>query len=267
MWRAAVGLVVGVGAFVFGAGAVAGQQPDSTPTPEVVAAAIAEDGWYADPESVGDREQLDMVADRLARDGDPMGFALLAAEPPGSSTAFAEEVLDELIALPDADVETVVVLSDADVGVVSDVWSDSRIDAALDETIDDIRANRTDGLEALADALATSPSGFGDDTDDSYYDDSSDSSDGGPDTGVLLAAVLVVVGVALASRFWTDLQGDYEGGTGDDETGSSWTSSRRRSFYRPSRSSSRSSSSRSRSSSSSSRSRSSSSRGRGGRRL
>lgn len=247
-----LGVVLTVG-LAGGAQQAAGQEPAGGQPATVadVTAAIAEDGWYADPESVGDREQLDQVADRLSHQGEPMGFALLATEPAGSSPAFAEQVLD---ALPATRIRTIVVLSDADVGVVSDRWSDQAIDDALDETIDDLRADPTDGLEALADALAAAPSGFDDE------DDSSD--DGSTTTGMLVLVVLGLGGVALASHYFS---GSASGDTSDTGDGSSsWSSSRRRrsSFYR-------SSSSRRRSSGGGSSRRSSggSRRGRGGRRL
>lgn len=122
-----------------------------------VAAAVAESGWYADGGAVGDREQLAGVAERLAGQGHHLGFALLAAEPPGGSPVFAEAVLDALPRHGETRIRTVVVLSDADVGLVSDVWDDAAIDGALDETIDELRADPTDGLEALAESLASQP--------------------------------------------------------------------------------------------------------------
>jgi hypothetical protein len=193
-----------------------------------------------------------------------MGFALLAAEPAGSSTTFAEKVLDTLPSHGELSIKTVVVLSDADVGVVSDTWSDDAIDGALDETIDDLRNDPTDGLEALADSLADQPSGF---------DDSSGSSDGGGGSGAAWIGfgVVALVAISVGSRYLSS-GGELAGGEGDGDDGdsswssnSSWSSRRRRSFSSFSSSRRRSSSSRSsfrRSSSSSS-----SHRGRGGRRL
>jgi hypothetical protein len=232
-----------------------GAAGDGPPATEV-AGAIGVEGWYADPGAVGDREQLAVVAERLGRRGEPMGFALLADEPAGSSTEFAEDVLDELAAQDD-DIQTVVVLSDVDVGVVSDVWSHDAIDAALDETIDDLRANPTDGLEALADALAAEPSGFDEDS------DSGSSDDNGMDTG-LIVLVVIVVGVVYLSRYLSDTEGGDAVEDGDDSDGSSWSRRRRSSFYRSSSRSHRSSSSTGSSRRSSS---TSSHRGRGGRRL
>lgn len=243
MRRAIAVLIVG------GLPAVAPEQTPP-PTPSEVAVAIADTGWYADPESVGDREQLAMVADRLANQGEPMGFALLAAEPAGSSPAFAEDVLDTLAQQNDR-IRTVVVLSDADVGVVSDVWSDTAIDNALDDTIDDLRADPTDGLESLADALAAEPTGF----DDDYEDDESDS---GPNTGLIVFGVLALAGVVAVSRYFSDPMAE----DGDGSSGSSWSSRRRRSSWSSSsRRSFRSSGG------GSSRRSSGGSRGRGGRRL
>jgi hypothetical protein len=252
------GFTVGI-ALLVGAGRAAAQEPATPVTSDQVAAAIAEEGWYADPDSVGDREQLADVAERLARGAEPMGFALLDSEPAGSSTVYAEQVLDALPAQGEVVIRTVVVLSDADVGVVSDAWSDRAIDDALDETIDDLRADPTDGLEALADSLTSQPTGFSDDED-------SGSGSGSSSTGWLVLGVLVVGGFAVASRVWSESGGDGFGdGLGDSDGngyGSSW-SRRRRSFARSSsrRRSSGGSSSRRRSSSSGSR------RGRGGRRL
>ncbi|HMG40051.1 MAG TPA: hypothetical protein VK611_01940 [Acidimicrobiales bacterium] len=257
---ATLGAVVGVG--LVGGSEAAAQEPavELTPLPGDVAAAIVEDGWYADPESVGDREQLDQVAERLANQGEPMGFALLAEEPPGSSPAYAEDVLDALPSQPGQRVRTVVVLSDADVGVVSDFWSDQAIDDALDETIDDLRADPTDGLEALADALAAAPSGFDDGGSDTGDDDS------GPNTGLIALGVVALGGVALASRYWSSSTGGdgYDDSYGDsyDDGGSSRARRLRRSSFRRSSSSRRSSSG-----GSSRRSSSGSRRGRGGRRL
>ena len=256
----AVAVIVGVAGVVLGTGRAAAA---AEPTPEAVAAAIAERGWYADPEAVGDREQLGQVAARLAQGGDAMGFALLAAEPTGSSPAFAERVLDALPSqTASTPIRTIVVLSNADVGVVSDQWSDSAIDAALDDTIDDLRANPTDGLEALADALADQPSGFSD-------DDDGTSDDGGGMSGGWIALLVIVGVVAIGSgyvrRFLNGddvFAGDDDNDDNDDSWSSSWSNRRRRSssFFSSSRSSHRSSSSSRRSSSSGH-------RGRGGRRL
>ena len=272
MRRTAIGVLAVVGGFglvVGGFGLVvaapAGAQTPTTgvtaPTPPAsgVAAAIAESGWYADGGAVGDREQLADVAERLSSEGHHLGFALLASEPPGDSTAFAEEVLDALPGLGEGTIRTVVVLSDADVGVVSDVWGDAAIDAALDDTIDDLRADPTDGLEALADALAARPTGTDDD------DGGTSTDDDGSGTGWLVLGVVALVALSFGSRY---LRGSGDAGAdgydGTDDSGSSW---RRRSRYRSSSRRSFSSSRRSggrsgrRSSSGGSR------RGRGGRRL
>jgi hypothetical protein len=249
---AAVGAVAG-GVLLAGAGVAAGQEGASTAASvDQVATAIADEGWYADRDAVGDREQLADVAERLARDREPMGFALLAAEPPGSSTNFAEDVLDALPAQGETAIRTVVVLSDADVGVTSDVWSDDAIDAALDDTIDDLRADPTDGLEALADSLADQPSGVEDGS-------GSDRGGGGPNTALIVGGVAVLVALSLASRYRS---GGLAGAGGDTLSGrSSWRRHRRSSFSRPRSYRRRSASRSSRRSSGSSR------RGRGGRRL
>jgi hypothetical protein len=218
-----------------------------------VAAVIAEEGWYAHPDAVGDREQLAQVAARLADGSEPMGFALLADEPPGSSTAFAEAVLDSyFLVMGGMDVETVVVLSDEDVGVVSDVWGDEAVDVALDETIDQLRADPTDGLEALAGVLSEQPKyEFGDDDGDG----GGGGGGGGEPPWILIAVLFVGVVVGLNVLF------PQTEGEGDD--GSSYRRRRYRSF-----SSSRSSfGSRRSSSGGSSRRSSGGSRGRGGRRL
>jgi hypothetical protein len=237
-------------------------------TVDDVATAIAADGWYADGDAVGDREQLDHVAERLGQGGDPMGFALLAAEPAGSSTAFAEQVLDALPAHGEYAIDTVVVLSDADVGVVSDAWSDGAIDGALDDTIDDLRADPTDGLEALSAALADQPSGF---DGSSFDDDDADGSDGGGGSnagGLIALGLVALVALSVGSRYLSgeaafDGDGDGDDG-GSSSSSSSWSRRRRRSFSSSSR---RRGSSSSRSRSSRRSSSSSSHRGRGGRRL
>jgi hypothetical protein len=256
--------VCGLTALVaLGAHPASGQEPAAARAPEPgdVATAIADAGWYADGEAVGDREQLADVAERLSRQGEPMGFALLAGEPPGSSTVYAERVLDALIGEGERRIRTVVVLSDADVGVVSDVWSDAAIDRALDETIGDLRADPIDGLEALADALASEPAGFDE------VDEGTDTDSSGLPVGLIVLGVVVLGGFALARWAMSGTAGDgtFDGDTGDD----SW---QRRSRWRRSSSFYRSSSSRSRSRlSGGSRRRSSGgsrrSRGRGGRRL
>jgi hypothetical protein len=253
-----------------GAGAGGGgaeQQPTTTTVPETttttaepgsvaaVAQAIAAAGWYADPDSVGDREQLSAVADRLGTGSGAMGFALLDDEPVGGSPAYAEQILDALPAQNEFLIRTVVVLSDADVGVVSDSWDDDAIDAALDETIDELRANPTDGLEALADALAGQDQGSDDGADDG----------GSSAVGLWILGAVGVAGAIAANRYFSG-SGSGEWADGDDQGSSSGNSSywNRRRQYRSVRSSSRSNRSASRRSRSSSRS---SSRGRGGRRL
>jgi hypothetical protein len=256
------------------------QAPEATgaPDPAQVATAISSTGWYADGGAVGDREQLADVASRLSNQGSPIGFALLAAEPPGSSTAYAEQVLDALdIADPSAgiyvpnDIETVVVLSPADVGVVSDRWDDAAIDEALDATIDDLRADPTDGLEALAGALARhSPAGSTD------AGGGGDPNGGGTDWGLswVVLFVLAIAAIGLMGRLIGGTarpggEGELENAWGGD-SGSDWRARQRRrrlgsSLFGRHRSSSgprRSSSGGSRRSSSGG-----SRRGRGGRRL
>jgi hypothetical protein len=262
-------IVVGLAVMAGTAGAGAsvgnrGQEPTTTTVPETttttaepgsvaaIAQAIAGDGWYADPDSVGDREQLSVVANRLGTGSGAMGFALLGDEPVGGSTAYAEQILDALPGQGEFLIRTVVVLSDADVGVVSDDWDDDAIDAALDETIDELRADPTDGLEALADALAEQDQGF---------DDGSGDSGGSPAALWILGGV-GVVGAIAANRYFAG-DGGWDDGD-DDGSGSNSSYWNRRRRYRSARSSSRSNRSASRRSRSSSRS---SSRGRGGRRL
>ena len=206
----------------------------------------------ADPGAVGDREELDDVASGLRPNGEEIGFALLDAEPAGSSQAFAEQVVDDLPGHGEFVMRTVVVLSPEDVGVVSDTWDDEAIDAALDASIDDLRANPTDGLATFADVLG----------DQSTMDEDGDAfeeeDDGSSFPVVAVLAIAGIGGLALISHFagWSS-----DGGEGDG--GSSWGSSsyrRRRSFS--------SSGSRRRTGSSSRRSSGGSRRrGRGGRRL
>jgi hypothetical protein len=259
------------------------QAPEATeatesPGPAQVATAISSSGWYADGGAVGDREQLADVASRLSSQGSPIGFALLAAEPPGSSTAYAEQVLDALgtaytsagIYVPN-DIETVVVLSPTDVGVVSDRWDDAAIDEALDATIEDLRADPTDGLEALAGALARhSPSGSSD------ADGAGDPHGGGTGWGLgwVVLIVLAIAAFSLMSRLIGGAA--HQGGEGEPDngwsghSGSDWrTRQRRRSVGSSLFGRSRSSSGSRRSSSGGSRRSSSggSRRGRGGRRL
>jgi hypothetical protein len=264
-WRTLIlgALIAVTGAAAPAAAQAPGTAPAAAPTTsgpgdtssdpvDLVAAAVAAEGWYADPGAVGDREELDRVASRLRPNGEEIGFALLDAEPPGSSQAFAEQVVDALAGNGEFLMRTVVVLSPADVGVVSDTWDDEAIDTALDEAIDELRANPTDGLATFADVLGRQ----------STMDEDGDAleeEDGGSSfPTVLVLAIAGMGGLALLSHVagWSNSGG--EGG------GSSWGSSsyrRRRSFG--------GGTSRSRGSSSSRRSSGGSSprRGRGSRRL
>jgi hypothetical protein len=202
--------------------ATGGAPTTASPDPvDRVAAAIASEGWYADPGAVGDREALDDVASGLRPDGEQVGFALLDAEPAGSSQAFAEQVVDELAGNGEFFIRTVVVLSPDDVGVVSDTWDDEAVDAALDASIDDLRATPTDGLAAFADALGEQS------TMDEDGDAFEEEDDGSSFPVVAVLAIAGIGGLALLSHFagWS---------SGDGENGSSWGSSssyrRRRSF-------------------------------------
>lgn len=209
-------------------GVATGQEPGSTTTVgtgepggpvtvDAVAAAIAAEGWFADPASDVDTEQLGPLASRLSIGTDPIGFAVLATEPEGSSPAFAERVLDALPAQGERSIETVAVLSPNDVGVVSDAWDDRAIDDALDESIDALRADPVEGLAALGSAL-----------DDQATQAEDDQDGGGPNTGLVVLGVVGVGGLIAASRLFPR-SGGYDDG---DSWGSSY--SRRRRWSRPS---------------------------------
>ncbi|HEY8526371.1 MAG TPA: hypothetical protein VIL48_15470 [Acidimicrobiales bacterium] len=245
---AVVGVAVALA--VGNAGPAAGRdaQAGAAPPPDEVARAIAAAGWYGQEGAVDDRRPFEALADRLTGQAEPIGFALLAAEPRGSSTTYAEQVLDALIDQGEREIRTVVALSDADVGVVSDAWSDQAIDVAVDQAIDDLRADPATGLESLARTLASQPTGV-EETD-------APEDDGGGTNPVLVGlGVVGIAGLAIAGRvFGWSRPRDLD----DDEyrRRRRW----RRSAYR-SRRRVRPTRSRSRSSSRSSR------RGRGGRRL
>jgi hypothetical protein len=177
----------------------------------------------------------------LSSGDDPIGVVVLATEPEGSSPAFSEEVLDRLPTYGGSELRTVVVLSPEDIGVTSDAWDDQAIDAALDESIDQLRADPVAGFEALAAALE----------DQETIAEEDDSSGFNP---LLLVAGGAGVAALVFGRRLLPSGGGY---AGDD---SSYSRRRRWSSF----------SSRSRRSSSGSRSRGSSGgsrRGRGGRRL
>jgi hypothetical protein len=115
----------GTAGLVMGTGQPAdAQEPAGIAAPAAadVAAAIAEVGWHADDESAGDREQLGAAAERLARERQQMGFALPGEEPAGVKHRLRRSVLDVLIGWGERSIRTVVVLSDADVGVVNELW-------------------------------------------------------------------------------------------------------------------------------------------------
>ncbi len=264
-------LVGGLG--VLSVAPASGQEPSTTvPGPggqpasgvalaDDVAAAIAADGWFADRASTTDPAALAALAGELSSGSDPVGFALLAQEPDGSSTVYAEQVLDALPAHGELGVETVAVLSPEDVGVVSDTWDDAAIDAALDSAIDDLRADPVVGLETLTDALASQPTMAERDADDTSSD-STDDTGGGVSSAWLVLGVIGLIAAVVIGRLFPG-----RAGYGDDE---GWDSSdyRRRSRWRRTGRSSlfggsrRSGASRSRRSSGGSRR-----RGRGGRRL
>lgn len=251
-----ISVVGGIG--LIGSEPVVGQESPtaSTPEPGEVAQAIAADGWYAD--SPENREELADVATRLSARSEPIGFAILDAEPEGSSTAYAEDVLDELAPNGESRIDTVVVLSPADVGVVSDTWDEDAIDAALDDALDDLRSNPTDGLEALATALAREPTMTEQDSSES------DDGDGGISAGWLVVIGIGVVALIAFGRIFPQLSGDSDGDWDDDWDSRSYRRRRRlRGYSRSSlfSGSRRSSSTRTRRSSGRSR------RGRGGRRL
>jgi len=290
-WAAtAVGLVVALtGAGGARAAAQAPPPPAAVPDPAAVAAGIDAAGWYADEAAAGDRAQMAVVSSRLTAAHDQIGVAFLAVEPPGSSTAYADRVLNELergrlengifVTSP---IETVVVLTPTDVGVASDHWDNTAIDRALDASVDDLGADRVGGLDALATALAvTPPPSPGGDGRSSAGDDSS----GGAVSLVLVVAVtlgIVLVGLVVRAMREDGMGADSpssvldDGDDGDDR--SSWTRRQRmrrlasRSSWSPSRRTPTPSRRSSSSSSSSSSSRRSSSgggslRGHGGRHL
>jgi hypothetical protein len=242
----------------------AGQEPaaGTAPAADDVAQAVAAAGWFADVTAAVDSQELEALAGRLATQGDPIGFAVLAAAPEESSTVYAEDVLDALARHGELRIETVAVLSPEDVGVVSDTWDDEAIDAALDDVIDDLRSDPVEGLERLADALGRQPTMAEQDADE---DDDGGGSSGGGSSAWIILLVLGGIAVAVVSRVFRGAAGD---GGYDDDRGSSYYDRRRwrrRSYGRSSlfSGSRRSGGTRSRRSSGGSRSR----RGRGGRRL
>lgn len=216
-------------------------------TADAVAAAVAAEGWYADEASGVDRSALAALAHRLSAEDEPIGVAVLAAEPVGSSPVFAEQVLVALPSQGESAIETMAVLSPADVGVVSDVWADEAVDAAVDESIDALRSDPVTGLDRLADALA----------DQEAADDQGSGGGSFPVAIVAIVGGVIIAVVALGRRL--------SPGTFGSGSGSRWgsSSSRRRSWRRAGHSSSfrRSGGGGSR------RSSRRSSRGRGGRRL
>jgi hypothetical protein len=200
---AIAGVVVALG-LVAGAPVPAGAQAAATPDAAMVAAAIELKGWYADPGANPGPDRLTALAASFADDRHPIAFAVLAAAPPESSQSYAYDVVDALPA--DSKYETVVVLSPDDIGIDSDYWDDSAVDATLDATTDAVRADPGAGLAILATDLAhrrgPSPDG------------SSDDGTGTPG-GILVVGVIVIVASAVIS--WLGRGEQYERWGDDDE--------------------------------------------------
>jgi hypothetical protein len=253
------------GAMVVGLAPAGAQAPAATPDSATVAASIEQTGWYADAGANPGPDQLTSLAASTADDIHPIAFAVLAAEPQGSSQSFAYDVLDALP--PGGRFETVVVLSPADIGIDSDYWDDRAINAALDATQGAIRVDPSSGLNLLASALASQTL-----TTLSGHETETDVAGGSGGEQPVDVGVYVLIGlglVALWGMTWLVRGEQYERIGDNDE--STWDRRRRYQRYTGGSSGWRSSSSY-RSSSSSHRSSSSSSsghshRGSGGRRL
>jgi hypothetical protein len=208
------------------AAASAQAPPAATPDAAAVAAAIEQTGWYADAGANPGPDQLTTLATSTSDDSHPIAFAILAAEPAGSSQSFAYFVLD---ALPvGGRFDTVVVVSPADVGIDSDHWDDGAIDAALDASVDSIRSDPGSGLSQLAAALARQPATT-----------AASGDDGQPDVGFFILLGLGLVALSVVSWLVRGRRGRYQRFTSGS---SGWRSSSSSGSHRSSSSSHRSSS-------------------------
>jgi len=216
-----------VGALVVSSAPASAQAPPAaTPDAAAVAAAIEQAGWYADAGANPGPDQLTTLAASTADDSHPIAFAVLAAEPEGSSQSFAYDVLD---ALPvGGRFDTVVVLSPADVGLDSDYWDDRAIDAALDASTGSIRVDPGSGLNLLAVDLARRPATT-----------AAGGDDGQPDVGFFILLGLGLLALSVVS--WL-LRGRRHRDQRFTSGSSRWRSSSSSASHRSSSSSHRSSS-------------------------
>ncbi len=216
------------------------------PLPARAADAIAVNGYFQSPSAEVDGNALAAMAS--GHQG--FGFVVLSDEPIDASIELADDVLDAAQSRAPL-VHTVVVVSPADYGAVSERYSDEAIDAAFEDVVDTLRTDRVAGLDAFADRVpAAGPS---------LADERADDNDDGRSfpIGWVLLLVAVIGGSFLLKSLGLGSSGDgYSDGDGYDSGPSSRRSScsSRRSF----------SSRRSSSSSASRRSSSSGRRGRGG---
>ncbi len=150
-------------------------------SPDQVASAVADQGLYVEPgASVDVGAVSDAVADARAAGG-RLGVVVLADEPPGGATTFADAVLDRIGA------GTVFVVAPETVGWASDgdVYTNEQLDSATDAALDG--RSDTEVVERFVATLIGAPVGAAQPT-----------SSGGSGIGVL---VLVVVGLVAVVAF------------------------------------------------------------------
>jgi hypothetical protein len=113
--------------------------------PDEAAESVDFRGYYIEDGAAVSFEELESVAAEFS-DRD-FAFVALAADPAEGADLFAEEVRQI------SGARTVIVVSDGELGYVSDEFDDAELDAAADEAIDSFDRSYADGFRRFASAL------------------------------------------------------------------------------------------------------------------
>ena len=137
-------LAVLIGMLVFIAGV-----PAWAAEPDEAAESVDFRGYYIEDGAPVEFDELESVADEFAARG--FGFVALDEDPSGGADLFADQVRQM------TDATTIIVVSDGEIGYVSDAFNDDQLDAAADEAIDLFDRSYAQGFERFASALVGVP--------------------------------------------------------------------------------------------------------------
>jgi hypothetical protein len=177
---ARVAAALAMGALVLALG-----RPAFAASPEDVAAAVGDQGFYVESGATADASRLGSLVSNVASRGYRVYLIVLASDPPGGSTTFADAILDRTGA------GTAVVLSPGELGYSSTDFDAETLNTAADASLAAFDRDPVDGFTTFADQL-TVPS-------ERPGDSGGGSPVGGVSTGLIVVVAVVVALVAVVA--------------------------------------------------------------------